>query len=475
LKSNPDTATRLAVPPPIAGPSHTTRQQQQQTQRRRYDPNDYVLRPQPPFRSRAANTIQRPLRRLSDAARLWNPTNSTRALPTPVTTSRRRRPSTPPPPAVPLHHPTLGTSTEPIELQVTRAGDYPLLTLPEQRQIRHSTSTRASLQVERAGSEQRISLPRSVRHSYDSKRGSQPSYSPSLLQEPIAGPSVPKPESVVQPPRSPPRAVIAHRRRGSSLTQAKGRVGLVLDSSRSRKLDKGKGKAVMSPTEMEDEPRRDYSRDLERGPDVMGEPRPSGVSMPDGIGSAISSSNSSIMGDPEAPADLGEEWGPQHPCYPHLNPHVPVDSPEYVSTRIIRVRRDWLLEGDLAPTFSNIYPEILDPAGLSEQEFRRVIEKLNGELVPIFNPYSVRNVLDGVLGLVTGWLWDDLGFTGAKSKLAKLENWIEQWNAEMEKTTGSEEGAMPPKLISLRKTGYMSVCVCFSRYDLVWFPNADVP
>ncbi|KAL2132973.1 hypothetical protein VTI74DRAFT_3073 [Chaetomium olivicolor] len=163
------------------------------------------------------------------------------------------------------------------------------------------------------------------------------------------------------------------------------------------------------------------------------------------------------MGDPDQPPDNGEEWGPQHPCFPHLNPHVPIDSPEYANTRIIRVRRDWLLEGDLAPTFSNLYPDILDPAGLSEHEFRRVIDKLNKELVPIFSPYAWRNILDNVLGLATGWLWDDLGFTAAKTRLRNLDRWIEQWNSEMEKTVGSEEGTIPPKIVPLRRTGYMTL------------------
>ena len=208
--------------------------------------------------------------------------------------------------------------------------------------------------------------------------------------------------------------------------------------------------------------RRSYSRDLERGPDVL-ESRPSNVSVGDGIGSAISSSNSSIMGE-DVQAGAGEEWGPQHPCYPHVNPHVPVDSHEFATTRIIRIRRDWLVKGDLAPTFSNLYPEILDPAGVSELEFRRVIEKLNGDLVPIFDPYSARNVMDTLLGLVTGWLWDDLGLTGIKARLNELDKWINKWNLEMEKAMASEEGIIPPKLIPLRQTGYMSVsCMVLRR------------
>jgi hypothetical protein len=308
-----------------------------------------------------------------------------------------------------------------------------LLTLPEQRQARQSLSNRASLQIERsAGSEQRISIPLSVRHSYDEKRVS-------ATPSPEAGPSFaqPGPEPVH---RAPPQAYL-----GLSYHQNSHR-----DS---------KGKEVMAQTDkMGENDRGGFSQDLERGPgpDIMNN-RHSTASALSGIGSAISSSDSSIMGDPDQQPDTGEEWGPQHPCYPHLNPHVPVDSPEYATTRIIRIRRDWLLEGDLAPTFSNLYPEILDPAGLNEQEFRRIIEKLNGELVPTFSPYNWRNILDGVLGLATGWLWDDFGFTGVKTRLNNLEKWIEQWNLNMEKTYSSDENFIPPKIVPLRCTGYMTV------------------
>ena len=168
-------------------------------------------------------------------------------------------------------------------------------------------------------------------------------------------------------------------------------------------------------------PGESYSMDLEAN---AGDNRRSTASIGDGIGSAISSSNSSIMGE-----DVHQDeaaWGPLHPCYPHVNPHVPVESLEYSSTRIIRIKRDWMIHGDLAPTFSNLYPDILDPAGLTEQEFRRIIEKLNSELMPVFDPYNVRNIVDGLLGALTGWLWDDLGMTAAKTRLAKLEAWIEE-------------------------------------------------
>ncbi|OAA67365.1 Golgin subfamily A member 7/ERF4 [Cordyceps fumosorosea ARSEF 2679] len=205
-----------------------------------------------------------------------------------------------------------------------------------------------------------------------------------------------------------------------------------------------------------DAPIEGFTRDLERGRDDN-TPRPSTVSASDGIGSALSSTNSSIMGD-DIQGDLGEEWGARHPCYPHLNPHVPVNSVEFATTRIIRVRRDWLLHGDIAPAFSNLYPEILDPAGISEHEFRKVISKLNAELGETFNPYSGRNIVDSVMGAVTGWLWDDLGMTASKKKLVALEKWIEQWNAEMQKSMATEEGGLvAPKIISLRQTGYMTL------------------
>ncbi|KAF4968244.1 hypothetical protein FSARC_4335 [Fusarium sarcochroum] len=389
-----------------------------------------------PFRPQKAAGAGRRTRRLS-AVRLWNPTNSTPRPHTKPDSSRKRRPSTPAPPSVPLLHPTFDNSRAPPDPVGAGPSDYPLLTLSEQRQIRHSLSPRASLQVDRAGSsDRRISLPNSVRASYDekgSRKGAKSAEEPRLSREVFSRDNV--------------------------------------EGDPAIKIDKGKGKAVMMP-ETED-PMSSYGKDLERGPDIM-DPRMSNVSAGDGIGSALSTTNSSIMGE-EVEPDAAGEWGPQHPCYPHLNPHVPVDSPDYVNTRIIRIRRDWLIKGDLAPTFSNLYPEILDPAGLSEQEFRRIIEKLNGVLVPAFDPYSMRNIIDSLLGLVTGWVWDDVGLTGIKSRLNHLEKWIEQWNLEMEKTMGSEDGAMPPKIMPLRQTGYMTLDIQIPDPEIAPAPSTTNP
>ncbi|KAJ5602978.1 hypothetical protein N7537_005934 [Penicillium hordei] len=150
-------------------------------------------------------------------------------------------------------------------------------------------------------------------------------------------------------------------------------------------------------------------------------------------------------------ADVAEElaWGPAHPCFPHINPHVPIGSREHMTTRVIRIRRDWMIKGDLAPTFSNLYPEILDPL-LSEQEFRRVISTVNDGIVKAFDPFSFRNWFDGVLGLLTGWVWDDLNAPATKSQLQHVEAWLETWNREV----GAKDGV---HIWSLRRTAYMSL------------------
>lgn len=107
-----------------------------------------------------------------------------------------------------------------------------------------------------------------------------------------------------------------------------------------------------------------------------------------------------------------------------------------------------MIVGDLAPAFSNIYPEILDPL-MSEQEFRFLIRHINAVLVQAFDPYSTWNWLDGILGFVTGWFWEDFRPGGIKGKLRELEEWMDNWNWNQ----GTREGI---KLIPLRRTGYMN-------------------
>ncbi|KAK4994961.1 hypothetical protein LTR66_005119 [Elasticomyces elasticus] len=148
-------------------------------------------------------------------------------------------------------------------------------------------------------------------------------------------------------------------------------------------------------------------------------------------------------------------WGPTHPCFPHPNPHVPRGSKEEAATRVIRVKRDWMIAGDLAPAFQNLYPEILDPY-VTEPEFRRVVEYLNTELVAAYDPWGARNMFDAVAGVLTGFLYEDAGLTGIKRRLDSVEKWIEDWNREQAEKEKAEDGGRA-KLISLKRVGYLSL------------------
>ena len=160
---------------------------------------------------------------------------------------------------------------------------------------------------------------------------------------------------------------------------------------------------------------------------------------------------STLPGAEEEQEELEQElaWGPSHPCFPHMNPHVPLASAEHQSTRIIRIKRDWMVRGDLAPTYSNLYPEILDPL-LPEGEFRNIIHHVNKTLVDAYDPFRLRNFIDGFMGLATGWLWEDAGLTGIKAELKRLEMWFDDWNRRV----GEREAV---KLIPLRRTAYMNL------------------
>ncbi|GAB7357258.1 hypothetical protein MBLNU459_g8233t1 [Dothideomycetes sp. NU459] len=143
-------------------------------------------------------------------------------------------------------------------------------------------------------------------------------------------------------------------------------------------------------------------------------------------------------------------WGPQHPCFPHPNPHVPLSSPEHAATRIIRIQRDWLVAGDVYPALQNLYPEILAEY-IAEDEFRVVVETLNGMLKEAFTPWSSSSWFDAVLGVATGFLWDNTGLTASKRRVGYIEQWIDEWNREAERR-GQEA-----RLVGLRRTGFLSL------------------
>lgn len=110
------------------------------------------------------------------------------------------------------------------------------------------------------------------------------------------------------------------------------------------------------------------------------------------------------------------------------------------------------MAGDLAPTFSNIYPEILDP-WVSEQDFRFLIQTVNDGLIKAFKPGGWRAWVDTVLGVATGWLWEDFGAAAVKAEVRGVEGFIEDWNGGRESGSGEEV----VKVVSLRRTGFLSV------------------
>ncbi|EMC97359.1 hypothetical protein BAUCODRAFT_40197, partial [Baudoinia panamericana UAMH 10762] len=143
-------------------------------------------------------------------------------------------------------------------------------------------------------------------------------------------------------------------------------------------------------------------------------------------------------------------WGPSHPCFPHPNPHCAPDSEEFRTTRVVRVKRDWLASGDLYPQYANMYPEILDPL-VSDSEFRFLIANLNARLKAAFDPFSTRAWVDAVVSALTGFLWEDAGMTGVKSRIKSMERWLDDWNRERE-AEGREV-----KIVQVRRTGFMSL------------------
>lgn len=172
------------------------------------------------------------------------------------------------------------------------------------------------------------------------------------------------------------------------------------------------------------------------------------------LGKPAPTTNGNVQ-DPSKAPPKEIPWGPAHPCYPHPNPHVPLSSPLHTTTRIIRIKRDWMIAGDLAPTFSNIYPEILEP-WVSEADFRTLIQRVNDGLLASFHPGGWRAWMDAVMGVATGWIWEDLGLSGVKSGVRRVEQYIEEWNGMESK--GEEDGDIDhAKVIPLRRTGFLSL------------------
>jgi hypothetical protein len=342
----------------------------------------------------------RPTTPRAHAARLWNPQNFS--------------PRTPAIPNVPVTHPDIAHTVDRLGKSADTEGDFPLLSIPEQRRSRQSAQAN-TLAVERNSADysgrQSIKLPPEV------KRSPLSDHFPFGISEEHHVPDEGGPGPSTQAAREAARSRLE---------------GANMDHKEMASQNGGQ-----SPT-----------RDVESGRLQVLKRSPSRASLPQ-----------SRDGDRDAHTDDADEfeWGPSHPCFPHVNPHVPLNSPLFQATRIIRIKRDWMQVGDLAPTFNNLYPEILDPH-ITEEQFRRIVEHINKELIAAFSPYSARNWVDTVLSVATFWLWEDMGFVAVKQRLEKLEKWIADWNRDI----GSREGVT---IIPLRRTGYLTVS-CLKPYNL---------
>lgn len=118
-----------------------------------------------------------------------------------------------------------------------------------------------------------------------------------------------------------------------------------------------------------------------------------------------------------------------------------------------------MIAGDLAPQYSNTYPEILEP-WVSEHDFRTLLARVNEGLLETFRVDGWRAWADMIAGVATGWLWEDFG--GEKVRVKKgvrgVEAWIEEWN----RRGGREIDGV--RCVSLRRTGYLSVSLCCSFF-----------
>ncbi|KAF2114785.1 Golgin subfamily A member 7/ERF4 family-domain-containing protein [Lophiotrema nucula] len=335
--------------------------------------------------NRIFNLNLRAVQQRLPASRLWNPVNSS--------------PRTLALPNVPVEHPQIGGTAQP---RAETRDEYPLLTLPEQRRSRQSPAP-SSLVVERStggdsGSRTSIGLPRDRRSQAIDSQPQTPRFEIEMPTEPEPAPA--------------PAA------------------------------DGDHPAPIPSPA----------ADDLEAGGARHTKSGASRISLPHSRPASMHSQRlgtASAQGDADGDDESDYPWGPSHPCFPHQNPHVPLNSVLYETTRIIRIKRDWMIRGDLAPTFANLYPEILDPA-ISEDDFRQIIKKVNDSLIKAFDPTTFRAWFDVIMGVATFWIYDDLGFPAVKSECAALEKWLDDWN----KNIGFKEGV---KMIPLRRTGYLTL------------------
>jgi hypothetical protein len=172
------------------------------------------------------------------------------------------------------------------------------------------------------------------------------------------------------------------------------------------------------------------------------------------------------------------------------NPHVAENSPEFVSTRIVRIPRAYhgSTTGDIqnsCPQFSEYFPG-KEPGGLvaggldedgnahnlssesplgqylTVEEYTRIVSDVNLRLREAFDPWNWRNIVYNLAGVLTFWLSELVMYSSAEIKLAELEDYIDSVN----KSILNDKGL---RMISPRRAGYLSV----STQDLFEYGGGD--
>ncbi|CAG88072.2 DEHA2E12122p [Debaryomyces hansenii CBS767] len=174
------------------------------------------------------------------------------------------------------------------------------------------------------------------------------------------------------------------------------------------------------------------------------------------------------------------------------NNHVPIDSSMYSDTRIVRIPRifNTIQLSDIIPQFSNYTPGTepaaindqqgftfkpvgiydnnsfgetsvtpLVPGYMTEEEFHTIIDNINKYLHEAFSPYNVWNLFDSILDLLSANFYNKivnnfLVDTYSKRKLLELEMYIEN-----DINLGMFASRPGLKILSPRKSGYLSVCI----------------
>ena len=84
-----------------------------------------------------------------------------------------------------------------------------------------------------------------------------------------------------------------------------------------------------------------------------------------------------------------------------------------------------------------------------------MIRGVNKGLESAFDPWGWRNVLDGVVGVATGWLSDDLGLSGGRRRVREVERWVDDWNRTWGGNGKGEKQGV--RVIPLSRTGFMTL------------------